>query len=176
MVGLESKFATRRGLTVLLVTYAVVFGTILLTLGQLSNVSGGYGILDFEQGYSPDRVNEILGSYGPEGMSLYNRIQILDVFNPALYSLVAAALTYLLWRGRGPAWVCLMPLMGGFGDYAENVTLFLIARAFPDVPEGLVQVSSALSLIKNGLLVIGMSPLVIGIVLWTLRRIRGTSE
>ena len=101
MVGFVSKFATRRGLTVLLVTNAVVFGTILLTLGQLSDVSGGYGILDFEQGYSPDRVNEILGSYGPEGMSLYNRIQILDVFNPALYSLVAAALTYLLWRGRG---------------------------------------------------------------------------
>lgn len=176
MVGLVSKFATRRGLTVLLVTYAVVFGTILLTLGQLSDVSGGYGILDFEQGYSPDRVNEILGSYGPGGMSLYNRIQILDVFNPALYSLVAAAFTYLLWRNRGPVWVCLMPLLGGLGDYAENVTLFLIARAFPQVPEGLVQLSSALSLIKNGLLLIGMVPLIIGVVLWALRKLRGTSE
>lgn len=176
MVALVSKLATRRWLTVLLVTYAAVFGTILLTLGQLSDVSGGYGILDFERGYSLERVNEILGSYGPEGMSLYSRIQILDVFNPALYSLIAAAFTYLLWRNRGPVWVCLMPLLGGFGDYAENVTLFLIARAFPEVPEGLVQVSSALSLIKNGLLVIGMAPLIIGGVLWTLRRIRGASE
>lgn len=176
LVDLVTRLATRRGLIVLLIAYAIVFGMILWSLNQLSEVSGGYGILDFEPGYSFDRVNEVLGSYGPEGMALYGRIQVLDIFNPALYSLVAATFTYLLWRDRGPDWLCLMPLLGGLGDYVENVTLFMIARAYPELPVGLVQVSSMLSLIKNGLFVIGFAPLIIGVILWAIRKVRGNAE
>lgn len=74
----------------LLVAYGVVVGTILFTLNQLAAVSGGSGILDFEPSYSKARVMEVLGSYGAEGMTLNTRIQGLDLFNPALYSLIGA--------------------------------------------------------------------------------------
>lgn len=171
-VTLISRLASKRSLVILLFIYAIVFGSILLTLGQLSGVSGGNGILDFEQGYSAERVVEIFGSYGDTGMALYGRIQFLDLFNPALYSLVAAVFTYLLWKGRGLDWLCLMPFLAGIGDYAENVTLFLMSRSFPIVPEGLVFISSSLSLLKNGLMIIGMLPLAVGIVSWCLRKLR----
>jgi len=171
LVSLISRMATKRGIAILLILYAVVFGAILLTLGQLIEISGN-GILDFEQGYSVERVAEVFGSYGEAGMALYSRIQILDLFNPLLYSLVAAVFTFLLWKDRGPTWLYLLPLLGGIGDYAENVTLFWLSRSFPDLPDGLVALSSSLSLVKNGLMIIGMLPLVLGVFLWGLRKLR----
>ena len=171
-VSLIARLANKRAILILFAIYVTVFGTILFTLGQLTNISGGNGILDFEPGYTAQRVAEVFGSYGDTGMALYGRIQFLDLFNPALYALVASVFTYLLWKARGPEWLCLMPFLAAIGDYAENITLFLLSRAFPDVPEGLVALSSILSLIKNGLMLIGMAPLVVGLVLLVLRKLR----
>lgn len=172
MISLIARLATWRGLTVLIIANFAVFGAILMTLGQLKAVSGGFGILDFDQGYTTERVAEVFGSYGEHGFSLYRRIQLLDVFNPALYSLISAVLTYLLWRGLGVDWLCLAPLLGGIGDYAENITLFLLANGYPDVSDDLVSVSSTLSLIKNALLMVGMLPLLVGLVRWSIERLR----
>ncbi len=172
MVSVIARLATWRGLTTLIIAYLVVFGTILVTLGHLTEVSGGFGILDFDQGYTKQRVAEVFGSYGEHGFSLYRRIQLLDVFNPALYSFIAAAFTYLLWKGRGVDWLCLAPLLGGIGDYAENVTLFFLAKGYPDVSDGLVAVSSTLSLIKNALLIVGMLPLLAGLAWLIIERLR----
>ena len=173
-IKLIDNLTTPRAILILLILYGAVFGTILFTLGQLTEISGGYGILDFDQGYDMARVQEVLGSYGTEGMRLNGRIQFFDLFNPALYSLIAAVFTRLLWRERGPDWLCLAPLLGGLGDYAENVTLFLLARSFPEISTGLVSASSTLSFAKNGLMVIGMLPLLVGIVLLVLRLMRRT--
>ena len=172
MISLIARMATWRWLAVIIVAYVVVFGAILMTLGQLMEVSGGVGILDFEQGYTKERVAEVFGSYGESGFTLYNRIQLLDILNPALYSLISAVLTYLLWNGRAVDWLCLAPLLGGIGDYAENVTLFFLARGYPYVSDGLVSASSALSLIKNGLLILGALPLLFGFVRWGIERLR----
>lgn len=171
---LIDTLTTPRAILILIILYGAVFGTILVTLAQLTKISGGYGILDFDQGYDMARVQEVLGSYGSEGMKLYGRIQSLDLINPALYSLISAIFTRLLWRERGPDWLCLLPLLGGVGDYAENATLFLMARSYPEISNGLVSASSTLSLAKNGLMVIGMLPLLVGIVLLVLRLMRRT--
>ena len=170
MIRLISRLATWRGITCLLVLYAIVFGAILISLNQLTTITGGYGILDFDRGYSASRVAEVFGSYGDEGFRLYGRIQALDLLNPALYSLITAIVTYLLWRGRGRDWLCLMPLLGGLGDYAENITLFWMTRSHPDIPDTLVSVSSFLNLLKTGLLFVGLSPLIAGLVAWAFRR------
>ena len=81
-------------------------------------------------------------------------------------------MTYLLWKGRGPIWLCLLPLLGELGDYAENVTLFLLVQSYPNQSDGLVSLSSALSLVKNGLLAAGMLPLLAGAVMWIWRKLR----
>ncbi len=172
LYSLVARFATKRGFAILLAIYAVVFGAIIVTVGQIQEVSGGIGILDFEPGYSKERVAEVFSNYGDRGMALYRRVQVLDLFNPALYSLIASVLTYLLWRGRGPQWLCLMPMLGGIGDYAENLTLFLLSRSFPELPDTLVQLSSTLSLVKNGLIAIGLLPILVGVLLWALGKLR----
>jgi hypothetical protein len=152
--------------------WGLVFGAILITMSQLSAASGGYGILDFEFGYSASRVAELFGSYGPEGMTLYARIQLLDLLNPAAYALCASLLTYRLWAPRERPALSLFPLLAALGDYAENITLFLLARSYPNIPEALVSLSSSLSLLKNGLMIVGLAPLVLGAALWFTDRLR----
>ena len=165
VLSLIKRLSRPRAFLLLLGAYVVVFGLILYHLGQLQQISG-HGILDFEQGYSPARVNEVLGSYGTDGMAIVRRIQLLDLINPALYSLILAVLTHWVWRGGGGRYLPLVALLGGVGDYAENVTLFLMLRAYPDIPPALVETSSALSLAKTGLLILSVLPLVIGLVIW----------
>ena len=104
-------------------------------------------------------------------MRLYARIQLLDLLNPALYALVLAVLTHKVWQTRGPKWLPLVALLGAIGDYSENATLFMIVRSFPNVTEDLVALSSALSLLKNGLLLVSVMPLTIGCLLWLRRKL-----
>lgn len=171
-IKLIDRLTNPRLFLILIAFYGIVFGTILFTLGQLTETSGGYGILDFDRGYDMARVRDVFGSYGYDGMRHYGRIQFLDVFNPGLYSLVAAVFTRLLWRGRGPNWMCLVPFLGGLGDYAENFTLFLMARSYPELSAGLVSTSSMLSFLKNGLMIVGLLPLLVGIILLMVRFVR----
>ena len=112
MLTLIVRLAQTRAMIALAIVWAIVFGAILITMGQLAEATGGSGILDFEVGYSAERVAAILGSYGAEGMALYGRIQLLDLINPALYSLLLAAITHRLYRDTGPAWIALVPLLG----------------------------------------------------------------
>ena len=163
MTGLIQRLTNWRAVGVLAALYALVFGSILISMGQLAELSGGMPILDFEPGYDIARVREVFTAYGPDGMRLYGRMQTLDLINPAISSLLAAALTAMLWPRR--QWVALLPLLAALGDYAENITLYLLARGFPDLPEGLVAVSSTLSLVKLALMAVGFAPLLIGLVL-----------
>lgn len=159
------KTATRQRITLLLMFYAAVFGAILVTMSQLVALTGGYGILDFDRGYDLALVNEVLGSYEAEGMALYARIQVLDILNPALYSLLMANFAWFLWRDTRFEWLAVLPLFAGLSDYAENIALFLIVRTFPDISGILVATSSTLSLVKNASLGVAVAVLLLGIVL-----------
>ncbi len=165
ILSLLERLATWRSFAVLLVLYAVVFGMIIATLSRLTALTGGIGILDFDQGYSAERVRQVFDSYGEQGFQLYGRIQLLDLANPALYSLIFACLIYLLWKNRSAVWMAVLPLAAGALDYSENLTLFLLARSYPNISDGLVGVSSTLSLVKNVALFASIAVLVIGLVL-----------
>ena len=172
LLTLISKLAKKRAFFLLLAAYAFVFGTILFTIVQITQASGGSGILDFERGYTHTKVMEVLSSYGERGMQLYARIQWLDLLNPALYSLVLAVVAHKILQGRGPIWLPVLALLGGVGDYLENITLFLITRSFPDVSESLVEVSTGLSWLKNGLMAVSGLSLIVAVIIWLWRRFR----
>ena len=118
-------------------------------MNKLAIVTGGYSILDFDFGYSEERVLEVLGSYGEEGMALYGRIQLLDILNPAIYSLFFASILYLLFKKGGFAWVVILPLLAGALDYAENITLYILSSSYPDISGTIVSLSSSLSIVKK---------------------------
>jgi len=176
ILSIIDRLATWRGFAILFVLYAAVFGTIIATLSNLTTLTGGIGILDFDRGYSVERVREVFDSYGEEGFALYGRIQLLDLVNPAIYSLIFASLIYLLWRDRGHRWVVVLPLAAGLLDYCENLTLFLLSNSYPEISSQLVTISSALSLIKNIALFGAIIALLIGLFFWVRERFKGHTE
>ena len=165
MIRLIERLSNWRAFAVLMLAYVVVFGAILLTLTDLTAHTRGIGILDFDIGYSVERVAEVFGAYGEPGIALYGRIQLLDILNPALYTLIFAIVLNVLWQVRA-AWVVLLPLLAGLLDYAENITLALLARSFPELSSGLVGFSSTLSLVKNAALYASIAVLIVGLALW----------
>lgn len=176
ILSFVDRLATRRGFAVLIVLYAVVFGAIVITLSRLTELTGGTGILDFDRGYSVERVNEVFDSYGAEGFALYGRIQLLDLLNPAIYSLIFACLIYLLWKNRGYRWGVYLPLAAGLLDYSENLTLFLLVRSYPELPFFLVTISSTLSIVKNIALFGAIAVLLTGIFFWVYDRFVGVKD
>ena len=170
------RLANWRGFTILIILYVAVFGTIVATLSRLTALTGGTGILDFDRGYSVERVREVFDSYGAEGFALYGRIQLLDLLNPAIYSLVFASLIYLLWKAPARSWMVNLPLAAGLLDYCENLTLFLLSRSYPEISPQLVTISSTLSLIKNVALFGAIIVLLIGLFIWLRGRLKSKTN
>ena len=169
-ISILEKTSTKQGLLLLTVLYALVFGLIINTISQLTDITGGIGILDFDRGYTHGRVIEVFSSYSDAGMTLYLRIQLLDLINPALYSLLISSLVYLLVRRSKVIWLSIIPLLAGLLDYLENLTLYLLVQSYPDISESLVSFSSALSIIKNIALFGTTTALIAGGIVWIKKR------
>lgn len=170
LMSLLERSATIRGFAIVFGLYLIVFGVIQVTLSKLITITNGIGILDFEFGYTKQKALEFLGSYGAEGMVLYQNIQLLDILNPAIYSWFFAMMLFLLLRETRLAWTVVLPLLVGAFDYAENAVLFLMARNYPDISEITVSISSGLGITKYLLMIASMAAIFIGIVFWVWSR------
>ena len=145
-----------KGFVLFFLSLGLVGGSIGYTVSQIITVSG-HGILDFEFGHSVNRVNEIFGAYGEEGMALYQRVQLLDLVNPLIYSWVTAMLLYLLVRDSRWSWMIVFALLPGLFDYAENYFLYQFLVTYPAIEPAQVGVANVLSLIKQASFVVTLA-------------------
>ena len=118
------RTTTKLGFALLIALLLIVMSSVIFTVSQIQQISGN-GILDFELGHTAERVQEVLGSYGEDGMQWYSRVQLLDVFNPLFYTLVFMSVIHLLVRQTGYAWLVILPIFAGLLDYTENIFLFM---------------------------------------------------
>ena len=159
------RTTTKIGITVLMALFLIVMGSVMYSVSQIQQVSGN-GILDFELGHSSRRIEEILGSYGEDGMQWYRRVQLLDILNPLFYTLVLMSLVHVLVRRTRHAWLVILPVFAGLLDYIENIFLFGFVRDFPNLVPGSVEVANAVSLIKYGAILIAIAGLILAIIFW----------
>ena len=171
IVNTLEKTSGRKGLIILGVSSALIFGLIWALIIKLMTLTGGTGILDFEIGYTPEKVQAVLGRYGTEGMALYRKIQWLDLINPVLYGLLMASILYRLYPPQ-ESWsrLVLLPLAAALLDYAENGVLFILATDYPDISTQWVGVGAVLSLLKNAVLFLATMVLLVGAWRWYRQR------
>lgn len=136
-----------------LLAIAVYSQMITTTLPRLEAVSG---LIPFDMrplGYSVDEAMQLLDALGAPGRSYYLTHQLpLDMAYPAL--LAVTLVSMLCWLGMRVQ----RPVLLRFGiiisvlaaglDYAENLGIIGMILHWPDVPVGLIWLSSAASISK----------------------------
>lgn len=178
------KHATGRAVLVLMlvtVTFSAVLNVSNLPFGAraLAERSNGLMILDMRSGYTPDKVYTYLEVLGAEGRQLYATLHIAaDLVFPVIYSLFFAfAIAWLLRQlaasDHPVQRLILLPFVAGLADLAENVSILIMNWAYPTRLDGLARLANLFTLIKFGLMPLGVAFIVIGLGILAWRRITG---
>lgn len=118
-------------------------------LRELKKVSGE-SLLDYEVFYSARRVHEVFGSYGPDGIQLYQQFMQFDLVFPLLYGLLFAALLFVILESTKWRLLVYAPLAMSAFDYIENVSFLLLLNAWPDIPAIPLYCANVMTLAKFG--------------------------
>jgi len=132
--------------------YALMLG---YTIPRLVELSAGLPIFDMSpSGYSYDQALALLGALGESGREFY-LIQLgLDLFYPALFGFSFFALFKWLLHENAiqvDAWhkIATLPILAALFDYAENVSVYRMLVAYPDLTESMVDTASKLTIVKS---------------------------
>ena len=106
-------------------------------------------------GYDSEYAESLLTTLAAQGRDAYVNIQlVVDFIFPGL--LAGAGTLLLLWLLRDDwalmtnrAYLVLIPLLAGAFDYAENILILIMLKAFPQVNSDVVLLASTMTIIKS---------------------------
>ncbi|NWF95589.1 MAG: hypothetical protein HXY34_05570 [Candidatus Thorarchaeota archaeon] len=156
---------------------ALVTGAAMMFLVPgIVGLSGGLPILDMRLFYSYDEMTQLFGALGPEGLSLYGQLQLLDSVFPAAYGLAFCLMTLRLANGieylvRYRV-LALLSLLAAFFDYLENIAIAMMIHSYPAVAEANVLLSASFTAIKWILLSTGVILLLMFLLIALVQRAR----
>ena len=147
--------------------------------GRMQALAGRpVGIIDTMYAYTPDQVYEKIPVYGDEGRPFYALTEFtIDLVYPVLYNLFLILTMTLVFRQAFPGnsalhRLCFLPLAVWISDYAENTCIVILLLSYPQRLDALAWVSSFFSTTKWSLGVASLALIVIGLVVWWVKRIR----
>ena len=97
------RFASWKTLVLGWLLFALFPGYILKSVEERLNTLAGrsVGPVDLLFGYDPDRIQQMVASYGPEGRAVYARAELTaDVVYPIIYSTLLGIMLSLVFRNR----------------------------------------------------------------------------
>lgn len=151
---LLEKLSQRNMLLIICTVSGVCFSFVLYYIIQISSISDGKGVLDFEFGYNIEQVNSYFHAYGKEGINLYKKMLFIDIFNPLLYTLTMMIFMYKFLKNTEYKFLIFTPILAGLMDYIENFYLYKMVNFYPYIDESIVSISNRLSIIKMLVLIV----------------------
>ena len=129
----------------LIVTNAVYLVMILWSLPRLVEYADGLKAFDMRpMGYTFSEAIKLLESLGPEGMDFYKTVQLrLDTLYPlGFMATYAVGCLWVFnkinfWKFFGVAGA-IASVVAGTADYVENIYIYKMLSAYPELSEGLV--------------------------------------
>lgn len=119
---------------------------------------------------------------GETGRNMYLSLQMpADFLYPGLsavsYSLL---LTWLFARSfeddSKMFYLALVPMLGGFFDYMENIGIVLMLNSFPDLSQTLVNVASTFTVLKSIFMTLFFVFLFVGILSLIIKKMKSNKE
>lgn len=107
------------------------------SIPNLSKYLEGLSPLETKVFYSPDYLFKLLETLGQKGRNAYTNLLLLDLIFPLVYT-AFFSLTNLTLHQRETFITKLgkiafiLPLLGGLFDYAENFSLLILRKNFPN--------------------------------------------
>ena len=128
------KFFTKQRVLILFILWILMnlafhFGP--WSISALKEVSGGSGIPDVMLNYDLNTLNKLFNDYGPQGIAIYKKIQILDFIYPLIYTTLMLG---ILARLRKPKFFnkpYFLPFAILIMDYSENFLLRYLINHYP---------------------------------------------
>jgi hypothetical protein len=154
---LISDHATGKKTIIFFVIANIFYAAMLMiTIPKIMEFSGGLKIPDMmPRGYDANHINSLFSALESEGRAYYLYRQIpLDMVYPALfaisYSLIMAFFLKKLNRLNSFLFItCLLPLIAGLADYAENLGIIMMLDSYPKISQLLISTTSVFSFIKS---------------------------
>ncbi|WP_028468056.1 hypothetical protein [Neptunomonas japonica] len=120
-------------------------------------------------GYSYEYAVSLLATLGEQGRYVYLHLQLpVDFIFPGLLAISSALL--LMWvfgKGYAPGskvfYFTVIPFLGGFFDYLENIGIMQMISAYPNVSHELVNICSAFTQLKTWFTVLAFLFLLVGV-------------
>ncbi len=130
-------------------------------------------------GYSYEYAKKLLESIGPEGRETYLMLQLpIDFIYPGLFAVTYTLM--LIWvfskrfnSGSKIFILALVPAAAGLFDYIENIGVVIMLKSYPTLSLGVVQFTSAFSILKSTMTVAFYILLIYGLLLLAVKRKHG---
>lgn len=135
----------------------------------------GTGTLDLQFGSDATRAMTTLDALGTEGRRAYDAFQVVDILFPASYAVALAGLIWTGWDGARHRWVLTVtavPVVGAVLDYAENLLVRVALSSYPDVPGGLLRMSTTVTTVKLSVSYLSEALAGVAVVLLLVRSVR----
>ncbi len=146
----------KKVLTMFILTNIVYVFMLVVTIPNVMEYSGGMDLLDMMPGgYNTDYVITLFNKLGDVGRNTYLFRQIpADMIYPLLFAMgYSLLLGYLLNKlGKFESmlfYLCYIPILSGLFDYLENIGIILMLKGYPDIPAGLIKLTSIFSVCKS---------------------------
>jgi len=129
------KFFTKKRIYILIILW--VLANMAFNLGPwsipaLNKISGDLGIPDLMLSYDLEKLDSVFAAYGPEGMAIYTKIQILDFVYPLIYGALLLGLLVRLKITPNFKSIYSFPFTIVFMDYAENIIIRVLINHYPN--------------------------------------------
>ena len=172
VIKLIQKYSTGKNVILLFSITMVVYFTILFySIPKVVTSAPEMKLFDVSpSGYTTEYAISLLKAIGPEGRDLYLSLQLpLDFIYPGLfiisYSLLFAWLLKKNYSSESKVYYALyLPIIAGLFDYAENVFIIMMLKAYPELGSGLVTAASLATTIKSVLSSIFFTLLILSII------------
>lgn len=178
---MQSKASGRNVLFLFVVTMAVYLLMLLVTIPRVQSYAPDLALFDLSPaGYTHSHALTLLESLGHDGRSVYLFPQLaLDFVYPGLFAICFSLMLIWIYSKRvGPdSWslkLAILPALGGFFDYVENILIIRMITAFPDLSRGLVTAASCATLLKSAFSTASFLLLILGFILLLKRRPDGS--
>lgn len=135
--------------------------------------------LDLTMGYTPKEAYEQIAAYGADGRFWYGIVALsLDILHLVIYNLVFAMFLVLFLQYGAPSLLgalykyTLVPFLIALVDFAENICVALLLFLYPAELNILVYTASTLTIVKWILILIVLTALIVGVIVYFLQQRR----